>query len=367
MRIFVDGYLLNKEFQGTRTYITELYKSLALLRKEWIIEFGVNDLTQDIIEEFKDYQNIKFIIFKEKNKWKRMFKEYGELSYNYDYMHFQYIIPFIKRNKKCKIVNTIHDVLFLDYPEGFPLIYRLSRKILFKWSAKNSDILLTVSEYSKTKISEHFKINLNQIFITPNGVNSAYLEEYNKEEVKELVYNSYQIKDYILYVSRIEPRKNQLKLLELYAENPEVYKKYKLVLIGKKSLDFIAFNKYYDSLDLDIKSNILYFEQVNNKDLINIYRGADYFVYPSLYEGFGIPPIEAAAAKVPVLSHNKTAMADFVMLNPYLVDFQKENITDLFKDFILENKSNLEGVKQEVASKFTWENSAKRLEDYYKN
>lgn len=361
MKIFVDGYLLNKEYQGTRTYITELYKALAKLNPDYIIHFGVNYTSDELQDEFRDYENISFYVFKQKNKWRRMFSEYPKLSNVYDYMHFQYIIPFLKFNKKCKYINTVHDVLFLDFPKDFPLTYRLSRKILFGYSSRKADLLLTVSNYSKQRIAKHFNINENKIYITPNGVNDKLLESYNVDKVKKYVFDKYGLENFILYVSRIEPRKNQIQLLKLYAENSEVNAKNNLVFIGKQSLESTDFNMFYQDLDISIKNKITYIEQLPNSELINFYRAANSFVYPSLCEGFGIPPLEAAACGIPVLCNNKTAMQDFTMLQPYLVDFSSSTISELFHSFIFNNESPSKNIKHEIENLYTWQISAKQM------
>ncbi|MDM1073369.1 glycosyltransferase family 4 protein [Empedobacter brevis] len=361
MKIFVDGYLLNREYQGTRTYITELYKALSVLDKSIKITYGIDDLTDELKNEFRDFPTIGFYVFKEKNKWKRMFTEYAELSRNYDYMHFQYIIPFRKANQKCKYINTIHDVLFLDFKKDFPFFYRLSRRILFGWSAKKCDLLLTVSEYSKKRISTHFNLNLEDIYTTPNGVNEKFLKNYNKSQVQKIIEDKYKIKKYILYVSRIEPRKNQLQLLKLFVNTKKVNQEYQLVFVGKKSLEADEFSTYFNSLDHSIKNKIKYFEQIDNEFLVDIYKAADFFVYPSLCEGFGIPPLEAGAAEIPVLCNNATALSDFGMFKTYLIDFNTEKLSSIFEEFVMNNQSDLKSIKSEISKKYTWEASAVEL------
>ena len=361
MKIFVDGYLLNKEYQGTRTYITELYKALAQLKPNIEITFGVNEITEELQNEFKEYLSIQFYVFQQKNKWKRMISEYIQLSYAYDYMHFQYITPFIKVNQNCKIINTIHDVLFLDFPEGFPLFYKLSRRLFFGWGVRNCDVLLTVSAYSRSRISHFFNINEESISITPNGVNQVFLDSYDKEKEKELIEKKYGISNYILYVSRIEPRKNQLQLLRLFAQNQEVYHKYNLVLIGKKSLKSSDFDQYFNRLDQSIQSKVCYIEQVDKSDLIHFYRAAEFFVYPTLYEGFGIPPIEAAACRIPVLCNKNTSMNDFLFLSPNLLDFNDSSIQSDFNNFIMSKHNNLDKIKKHIEDNYLWKHSAKRL------
>ncbi|MDH2207356.1 MULTISPECIES: glycosyltransferase family 4 protein [Empedobacter] len=361
MKIFVDAYLLNKEYQGTRTYIVELYKELSRKRKDIKITFGVVEQTTEIMNEFLEFDNISLYEYKEKNRWKRMFGELPKLSFLYDYMHFQYIIPFRKLNENCQYINTIHDILFVDYPNQFPFFYRISRTILFKWSAKKTDILLTVSNYSKKQIAKHFNIQLTKILVTPNGVNEEFLEDYDKKRIQEKILSKYGLKDYILYVSRVEPRKNQLQLLQLFSNNQSIYNNYTMVFVGKKSLESNSFEEYFMKLPDEVKNKVKYIEQVPQDDLVDFYRSASFFIYPSLYEGFGIPPIEAAAAKIPVLCNNMTAMEDFTFFEPYLINFEHQNIQQCFDDFILNNQSDIKGIKKEIESNYAWSTSADDL------
>lgn len=358
MKIFVDAYLLNKEYQGTRTYIVELYKEVAKKRKDILISFGVIDVTPEIENEFAEFDNIFLYKFEEKNRWKRMFGELPKLSLSYDYMHFQYIIPFRKLNKNCRYINTIHDILFIDYPNQFPLLYRISRTILFKWSAKKTDILLTVSNYSKRQIAKHFHLSEQKIFVTTNGVNEKFLENYDKTNIEDKISKKYGLKNFILYVSRVEPRKNQLQLLQLFSNNPSIYENFTIVFVGKKSLESNSLDEYYDKIPEEIKNKVVYIEQIPQEDLIDFYRSASFFIYPSLYEGFGIPPIEAAAAKIPVLCNNMTAMNDFTFFKPYLINFEDKNIQQCFDDFILNNQSNVEKIKSEIEVNYAWSTSA---------
>jgi len=162
----------------------------------------------------------------------------------------------------------------------------------------------------------------------------------------------------MLYISRIEPRKNQYQLLKLFAENKEINTKYQLVFVGKKSLQTTKFDLYYESLSEDLKNKIVYIEQVPNQELVNFYRAASFFVYPTLFEGFGIPILEAAACKIPSLCNDKTAMQDFDFLSPYLVNFEDQNINQIFNDFVLKNQSNLVEIKKKVQNEYTWTISA---------
>ena len=286
-------------------------------------------------------------------------------SNNFDFAHFQYVLPFV-RCKKCKYILTIHDILFNDFKEYFSLMYRLKRNYLFKISALTTDYLLTVSNYSKERIQEVYRLKNKEIFITPNGVNKQYLKEYNKENSEEYISNKYGIKNFVLYVSRIEPRKNQQALLKVFLETKK--ENLHLVFIGKKTIENNAFNSVINQLSKKELEKIHLLDEVESYDLIEFYRASKAFVYPSLAEGFGIPPIEAAALKIPVLCSNRTAMKDFSFFNPHLID-----VTN-FKDFkehfnlLLELKevSNQTEIHNYIKQHYTWKNASKVLSSIIK-
>jgi len=184
--------------------------------------------------------------------------------------------------------------------------------LLFKWSAKSSEIVLTVSEFSKKQIQKHFKIQ--DIAITPNAVDPVYYEDYDKAAIKKEVKNQYNIDNYWLYVSRWEPRKNHHTLLKVFVEN-KFYNRFSLVFIGDKSIENREYNEYFATLSDEIRSKIITLNKVDFQKLLLLLRGADLSIYPSYAEGFGIPPIEAIAAKIPSVCSNTTAMADFHFMN----------------------------------------------------
>ena len=205
MKIFVDAHVFDNEYQGSRTYIKEIY-NILIECSNYDFYFGAFDV-DNLKSNFLCKPNVHFVKYKSKSKFYRLGIEIPLIlnKLKIDYAHFQYISPLIKN---CKTIVTIHDILFLDFPNEFSLSYIISKKILFYISSIRADILTTVSDYSKFRISHHFKISSSNIHVVPNGVNELYFEEYNKRISQKYVYEKYGIKNYILYVSRIEPRKN---------------------------------------------------------------------------------------------------------------------------------------------------------------
>lgn len=308
-RIFVDCHVFDGSFQGTTTYLKGIYLEM-IKDKSLDYFFAANDISK-IKSIFGNQDNVHYLKYSSSNKVFRLLIDIPQLikQNKIDFAHFQYIVPPIKN---CKYINTIHDVLFLDYPEYFPKSYQIKNKFLFKWSAQKSDINATVSEFSKQKIEKYFQIK-NSI-ITPNAVDPVYYQKYDKLACKKQVKEIYNIDKYWLYISRWEPRKNHDSLLKVFVEN-KFYKKYSLVFIGDKAIENKAYNAYYATLSEEIKSKIVTLNKVDFNLLLLLLRGADLSIYPSFAEGFGIPPLESVAAGIPTASSNATAMKDFKFLN----------------------------------------------------
>ena len=358
MKIFVDGYLLNKEHQGTKTYIRELYKEFANQNPNMLIFIGCFK-DPKIEMEFAGHKNVSFINYQKSNRVLRMLFEIPKIisKNKFDFAHFQYIIPFAT-SKSCKYIVTVHDILFNDFKNYFSINYRLIRNLLFKFSSKKADFLLTVSSYSKERIKYHYKIYNKEIFITPNGVSEEYFKNYNKEESIKYIETKYCIKNFILYVSRIEPRKNQQGLLKAFL-NIET-ENISLVFIGFKSINNYEFDALLNDLTPAQKTKIHVLQDISEEDLMFFYNAAKLFVYPSLAEGFGIPPLEAGALKTPVLCSNKTAMTDFDFFEPNLIDVDDFEIfkISLRNSISNNNHFNLEIIQKTINEKYSWKKSS---------
>lgn len=348
MRILVDAHVFDGKYQGTRTYLQGIYSELIKYKDIQYYFAAKNYRYLQTI--FGTAPNVHYIQLKSTNSVVRLSLEYPKIieRFKINYAHFQYISPLIKT---CKEIITIHDLLFLDYPQYFPLSYRIKNHILFRKSANRADILLTVSDYSKNEIAHYFKIPKDKIYITPNGV-----LKQDKTLVLPDIRKKWNLEKYILSVGRIEPRKNFHSLLKAFIEL-ELYKDgYKLVLIGSPDLKYDEFYNYYNLLSPSIKESII-MDTATFEELISLYKNATLFVFPSLAEGFGIPPIEAIEYGCPLLCSNATAMAEFNL--PDECQFDPLNINELKKKIKLglNQKELLDSAK--IQELFNWEKSAK--------
>lgn len=354
MRILIDAHVFDDKYQGTRSYLKGLYSQLIPIAKDWHFFLLAGDI-DNIRDEFGRHQNVTYVALKSKNKFYRLLVELPLIikKHKIDYAHYQYVSPIIKN---CKQIVTIHDILFEqdEFKKYFPIKYRLINGFLFRFSAKRADILLTVSEYSKKKIAEIYKVKYDSIGITPNAVNDKYFENLLPNAISNIGLDKY-----ILYVSRVEPRKNHLTLLKAFVGLGLALKGYKLVLIGKKDIVFKDLAIYIEEIDSKHSQAIIWIENVSNEELMAYYKNCELFVFPSFAEGFGIPPLEAMAVGCKLLCSKTTVMADFNLPDP--LTFNPYDIEELkLKIMVQLNNNKVElDIYKEVLAKYNWEKIAK--------
>lgn len=345
IRLLVDCHVFDGKFQGTRTYIQGLYQNM--IRYKDIDFYFAAQYIDNLKKYFGNSGNVHYISLKTESSIKRLAVEFPKIikEYNIDIAHYQYISPF---SKCCKEIVTVHDLLFLDYPQYFSWSYKVKNSFLFKRSAKRADMLLTVSEYSKEAISRLFNIQKESICVTPNAVLSLE-ENFVVPDVK----NKFGLDKFILTVSRIEPRKNHLMLLKAFNDLNLAAKGYKLVMVGVPDLAYKDFSDYYNRLNPMVKDSVI-MKPVSFADLVGLYQQADLFVFPSFAEGFGIPPLEAVEYGCPILSSNATAMAEFGFPKEWTFDpDDKEELMRKMKS-LLQHRPNMDEEKIILRKKFNW-------------
>lgn len=354
MNLLIDAHVFDGKYQGTRTYIQGIYLSM-IKHQDINFYFAAHDIN-NLRSTFGEAPNIHYLKLKTKNSIKRLIIEIPRLikNNNIDYAHFQYIVPL---KKHCKEIVTIHDLLFLDFPQYFSFKYRLKNKYFFKRSAKRSEIILTVSEYSRKAIEMHFGIDAGKINITPNAV-----FETKKNMPLSDIKTKYSLDKYILTVSRIEPRKNQQMLLRVYDDLKLYNKNYKLVIVGIKDIKNKKFDIIYNKLPEKVKKNILII-QTSYIELKALYENASLFVFPSFAEGFGIPPLEAIVYGCPTLCSNQTAMAEFEFLeenlfSPYNIDELKKKMLNILT---IDSKFQIKKQREYILRKYNWDEISEKL------
>jgi glycosyltransferase involved in cell wall biosynthesis len=362
IKVFVDAHAFDKEFQGTQTFIRGLYTALLENHsRDLDIYFGVHNLSKfsmafpgvpfSQILQYKKYRSGPFRLLTDIPSYLK--------KYQFDFAHFQNI--FLQKNNYCKIIITLHDIIYNDFPGEFPFIYRNMRNLLFRKSIQRATIKTSVSSYSRDRISHRYKIAPEQIHIIPNGANDIRNGSLTKREASLFIKEKFGVEDFILYVSRVEPRKNHLLLLEKYLHLQLYKQNIPLIFIGKSSIRVPALEKRVSGLTGEQRNMFHRYEQVSQDDLIKLYKSCRLFVYPSKGEGFGIPPLEAAVCGAPVLCSNVSAMKEYHFFEPFT--FNPDNEMEFERK--LTNMINCpphESFMRKVASKisdcYSWQQSA---------
>lgn len=217
-------------------------------------------------------------------------------------------IPFNFPKNKIKSVVTIHDLIFKIYPNTYPLIDRQIYNLKCKYACKHADLILACSESSKNDICKYYATNPDKIKVLYQSCNPEFKIEKNSALIKSIL-NKYKLPNqYYLYVGSIEQRKNLLLLIDAYSQLPNDLK-IPLVIVGRNS----AFKQelLHKAAKLQLLNQIVFVHDLKSvQDLSAVYQSAELFIYPSRYEGFGIPILEAALSKTAIITSNSSSLPE---------------------------------------------------------
>ncbi|MBP5378971.1 MAG: glycosyltransferase family 4 protein [Ruminococcus sp.] len=280
---------------------------------------------------------------------------------------FNYIVPPFVHGKK---VVTVHDMVYKTFPETVRGRTKYMLDVGLKRSIRRADLIVTDSEFSRKEIIKYFPKCESKIRVVPCGVDLERFHPCTEPQRIPEVKNSLEIEgDYFLYVGTIEPRKNLERLISAYAafakkvgENAP-----KLVLAGGKG--WLDKGIYSRVEKLGMEKNIIFTKYVPSEDMNPLMCGAIAFVFPSLYEGFGMPPLEAMACGVPVLASGEASLPEVtgdcaVICDAYDVKSIAKGLYRLYSDEKLREELSCRGLER--AQGFTWERSANMLRDVYR-
>jgi len=230
--------------------------------------------------------------------WRSVFLGQDIAKYDLDIYHgLSHEIPPFVENLKAKKVVTIHDLLFLRYPENFPWIDRRIYKWKFTSSCQRADLVIAICEQTKRDIIEFLGIPEGKIKVLYQSCNPIFYKKLS-EEKKAYFQKKYSLpKEFILYVGSLEANKNVLNLIKAYKlASPSI----PLVIVGRGA-DYKKLMAQ-EILNLGIEKNVLFLDYVPLSDLPGIYQNAHLFVFPSFFEGFGLPIVEAMFSGTPVIT-----------------------------------------------------------------
>lgn len=266
-----------------------------------------------------------------------------------------------------KIVITVHDLISMHFPKNLPFASRMFYSKWMPFTYRRADKIIAISEDTKKDIMARLHINEDKIKVIHSAVAPDFKVISDADYLAKIKVKYNTGDQFILDVGTLEPRKNLLFLVRAYnLAVQQAHIPHKLVLSGKKGW-------YYDDLfklirDLKLEDKVIFAGYVAEEDLPALYNAADLFAFPSLYEGFGFPPLEAMACGTPVISSNTSSLPEVVgeagiLLAPENEQVWADKMVEVISNQALRQKMRAAGLAQ--AQKFSWEETARQTIKVY--
>jgi glycosyltransferase involved in cell wall biosynthesis len=392
MRIGIDIRMIGKKRTGDEAVFFNLVKNLATIDKKneyflfsdrdpeiassAIRRKGGNYELAEEIEKLNLKNNFEIIFVKKTNRfcWNFWYLPNYLCKNPVDIFHTQYIAPFWLP-KNVKLVLTIHDTSFNFFPKFIKKSDLFFLKTLIPRSVRRADKIITVSESEKKNIVDFYKITPEKVACAYNGVDFERFNRAYSAEEKENIRKKYSLPEkFLLYIGTLQPRKNISVLIEALNTYLNTYlNKYpendiKLVLAGNRSGR--NFDRQIDQTieKYNLRDKIIYPDWIDEDDKPALLQMAACFVFPSLYEGFGIPVIEAMAAGVPVVCSDIPVLQEIAADAALFCEAKNsrefaENILKITTDENLRN--NLIEKGKNISQNFTWQKTAEKTLEVY--
>lgn len=363
MKIGIITDAIDDGAAGIATYVRNLVEELHKLDKNNEYYLIHNKLSKDSIYKNKN----EIIIPIRKLPFAREFRKLIEIpfrlkNHDLDIVHeTAQIGPFLLPSKYKKI-TTICDLVPLVAPETQPKFSVIHHKFALPIISKRNEKIITISESTKKDVHKQLGIANEKIDVTLLATNKIFKPTKSKQILKKYNLN----KDYILFVGTLEPRKNITNLIKAFSKVVEKNPYERLLIVGRKGWKYEQIFELVKTKNLENK--ITFLESVKTNELPAIYSQAKMFVYPSLYEGFGLPPLEAMSCKCPVITSNNSSLPEVVenaaiLINPNNTIQLQKAMESLISNKRLRTKLIKAGLKQ--SKKFSWKETARTTLNIY--
>ncbi len=375
MRIGVNTlFLIPGEVGGTETYLRQTLIAMAKhFPKVELVLFTNKENDSVLRKDLAKFNQTEFVKlnFNASNRYARIIREQLELPFKarksgVDVLWSAgYTAPFFS---ECPQVVTIHDMQYKRHPEDLSLLARCISDILIRIACWRCDSVIAVSQFSKDEIVKFTSARADRVYVTYEGVNPFFEKKTHNKEVKRVLKDFLPCEiPYILCVSNTYPHKNVHMLVNSFTQVMDLIP-HNLVLVGKPRLGEKALQK---SLEKAGRSRrIQRFDGLPLEKIRALYHGADFFVMPSVYEGFGLPILESMIAGVPVITTRKASIPE--VGGKYAQYVEQLNSDQLAKKIIDVTKWDEEFRSRWIkdakrwASKFSWEKTAEKTIDALK-
>lgn len=274
----------------------------------------------------------------------------------------------IPKLRRTPVVGTIMDAIPLAHPEWVSSNLRSFKNFAFKRSAGWCERIITISEYSKQDIAEHFGVAAERIDAIPLGVDQAFFEHASEDQIAQSLQRHGARRGSFVFVGTIQPRKNLRRIIEAHRNlPPSTREEHPLLVIGRYGWGDEGLREELSRLQAEGRG--LWLEDVSDTDLRPLLQSAAALIYPSLHEGFGLPVLEGFASNIPVISSNTTSIPEVaadaaLLVDPKSVDDIAGAMERIAEDAMMARTLAQRGFER--AREFTWERCARQTLDVYR-
>lgn len=369
MRVAIDATSIPKKPVGVGNYLINLVRSLSNLALEEEILVFTHHSTAPLFRAPTNPQ-VKTVPLRDKSPALRLLWEQTGLPlllrrYRVNLLHSpHYTIPLLAQ---CKRVVTVHDLTFFLYPQVHQAAKRIFFRTMTTLSNRYAEVVITISENTRQDLLRLLHTPPNKVITVPLGVGAEF-ELIQDSLILSRVKQKYQLPErFFLYVGTLEPRKNIAVLLDAFQRYCQMDGDASLVLVGQKGwmLDDLIGELHRSTAG----SRVRWLEYVPQEDLPAIYNLALALIYPTLYEGFGLPPLEAMACGTPVISSDVGAIRELVgqaalLFTPSDAEGFTRGMTAVAGDLALRRTLREQGLQR--ASLYSWEKTAQQTLEIYR-
>jgi glycosyltransferase involved in cell wall biosynthesis len=371
-RIGIDIRNIGKGRTGDEVVFFNIAKHLALLddKNQYYLFTDITDdrVVSDIRSQLGivDRENFTIVSLPTRNKftWNLLTIPKYLRENPLDIFLTQYITPFFVSNR-IKIITIIHDISFNFYPKMIHPVDLFFLKVLIPISIHRADLVIGVSQFTRDEIKKYYSVPEAKLNWIHNAVSENILSASSDEAHLNAIRQKYHLPEkFILYIGTMQPRKNIPCLLAAYAQLIDnTSSNIELVVAGGKGHNF---DKHIDAIikEKKLSQHVIFPGYIAEEDKAAVISLAHVFCYPSLYEGFGIPIIEAMGRQVPVIAsdippHREIADEAVLFFDPNDPRDLKEKMTKVLHDADLRERLIRKGIEQ--ANKYSWDNTAKKI------
>lgn len=362
MRFSIDAHAIGQHLTGNETYIRNLIANIAMVDGD--SEFVAYVSRESAVSAIPRRFTTRFVA---DNPFLRLGFDLSRKvrQDRPSLLHVQYTAPLFC---PVPVVASVHDISFLSHPEYFTRFRAMQLRWTVKRTIATAAKILTPSDFSKRCIVDVYGVDEGKVVVVPNAVSSEF-RAIPRDAARRWMHAHTGVRaPYLLSVGDLQPRKNHVGLIRAFEELVRAYPQlpHHLVLVGKET--WYSREIQEAVRHSSVAERIVFTGFVPDSELLRYYAGCDLFVYPSFYEGFGLPILEAMACGRAVACSNTTAMPEVadscaLVFNPYSIPEMVRAMRDLLLDAELRTRMERLGIHR--AAQFSWERTARKTLDVY--